>query len=43
MGSIGGTEINGSVATGELVNGKLLHGDGKHHIYGVLNGSYRKV
>lgn len=42
MGSIGGTQINGSVVSG-TTSGKLLHGDGKHHIYGVLNGTYRKL
>lgn len=40
MGSIGGTQITGSVATGKAV-GRILHGDGKHHIYGNLNGGFK--
>jgi hypothetical protein len=42
MGSIGGTQIQGSLVTGKPV-GKILHGDGKHHIYGNLNGGFKLV
>lgn len=39
MGSIGGVEISGAVVNGQS-SGRVLHGDGKHHIYGVMNGRY---
>lgn len=42
MGSIGGTNIVGTVTKGSPF-GKILHGDGKHYIYGVLNGTYTKL
>lgn len=42
MGSIGGTEINGAVVNGQP-SGRILHGDGKHYIYGVMNGRYTKI
>lgn len=37
MGSIGGVQISGSVASGAPV-GRVLHGDGKVHIYGAMDG-----
>jgi hypothetical protein len=40
MGSIGGVTIQGSVASGKPV-GRVMHGDGKVHIYGNLNGGFK--
>lgn len=37
MGSIGGVDIRGSVVGG-APTGKVMHGDGKVHIYGVMSG-----
>ncbi len=42
MGSIGGVQISGSVASGKPV-GRVLHGDGKHHIYGAMDGVFTAV
>jgi len=42
MGSIGGVTIKGSVASGKPV-GRVMHGDNKLHIYGNLNGGYKRV
>lgn len=41
MGSIGGTGISGRIADGKLLDARIEHGDGKPHIYGVLNGVVR--
>lgn len=41
-GGAGGTSITGSVAGGQLVNGRI-HKGLMPHIYGVLNGGYRKL
>lgn len=43
MGSIGGTGISGRIENGKLVDARIEHGDGKTYIYGVLNGTWRKV
>lgn len=40
MGSIGGVDIRGKIADGKST-GKVMHGDGKVHIYGVMNGVAR--
>lgn len=40
MGSIGGVDIRGSVASGKPI-GRVMHGDGKVHIYGVMDGTWR--
>lgn len=42
MGTIGGVEINGAVVGGKM-SGRILHGDGKHHIYGTMVGTYTKA
>lgn len=42
MGSIGGVDIRGSVASGKPV-GRAMHGSGQIYIYGNLNGGYRKL
>lgn len=41
-GGAGGTSITGSVAGGQLVNGRI-HKGLMPHIYGVLNGTYRRT
>jgi hypothetical protein len=42
MGSIGGVTIKGSVSTGKPI-GRVMHGDGKVHIYGNLNGGFALI
>lgn len=41
--SIGGVPISGKIVDGKIVDGRATHGGGATHIYGVLNGTYRKV
>lgn len=43
MGSIGGTNIIGRISDGKLLDARIEHGDGKVHIYGVLNGTWRPL
>lgn len=40
---IGGTPISGKIVDGKIVDGRVTHGDGKTWVYGVMNGTYRKV
>ena len=42
MGSIGGVQISGSVVGGKPV-GKVMHGSGKVHIYGLMDGVWSAV